>query len=87
VSRPIVERLASTRGVHHSATEVGGVSCVEFRVTDIVDERAVLHVHGGAYFLGEAFDITAVQLAAVLRRPVLSVEYTTVPEATVPSNQ
>ena len=81
--RPIVERLASTLGVQHSATDVGGVSCVEFRATDIVDERAVLHVHGGAYFLGEAFDIVAVQLAAALRRPVLSVEYTTVPDATV----
>jgi epsilon-lactone hydrolase len=85
VSRPIVERLASTLGVHHSATEVGGVSCVEFRATDIVDERAVLHIHGGAYFLGQAFDITAVQLAAALRRPVLSIEYTTVPDATVPT--
>jgi epsilon-lactone hydrolase len=85
VSKPIAERLASTLGVHHSKNEVGEVSCVEFRVTDIVDERPVLYIHGGAYFLGQAFDIIAVQLAAALRRPVLSVEYTTVPDAAVPT--
>jgi hypothetical protein len=48
VNKPVAERLARTLGVHYSATEVGGVSCIEFRATDIMDDRAVLHVHGGA---------------------------------------
>lgn len=80
----LMDRLAPTVQIQ----EMDGVKVVTVTPRHHDPETSkgayAVYIHGGAYMLGNAFDVTAILMAEALALPVHSIEYSLTPEVAYP---
>ena len=82
---PVVNEMAERLGVLAAKEDLAAVPVVTVRAEDCRDDAFALYVHGGGFTGGMPRDMTSVLMAAELRIPVFSVDYSHAPEQVFPT--